>query len=99
MYTWIYIMVLMFAGSFLIQMTPLLYYVESVLVVNLLIFVAAYFILRHDKLGDFRANMFFMGGLTVVNILSDLNILSHGMSWIAVGALIVWSMAGGGRSR
>lgn len=42
--------------------------------------------------------MLFMGGLTIINVLADLNILSTGMSWIAVGALLVWSMAGGGRN-
>lgn len=95
---WIYIMLLMFLGSFIIQLTPLLYYVEAVFIVNLLIFIIAGFILKHDRSDDFRANMLFMGGLTIINVLADLNILSAGMSWIAVGALLVWSMAGGGRN-
>lgn len=43
--------------------------------------------------------MLFMTGLTAINILTDLGIMSYIMSWIAFGALFVWSMAGGGRSR
>ena len=44
-YTWIYIMLLMFAGSFILQMVPLLFYFEAVIAVNLLILAASWFIL------------------------------------------------------
>ena len=36
--TWIYIMLLMLAGSFILQMVPLLIYFPAVLIVNILIF-------------------------------------------------------------
>lgn len=48
-YTWIYIMLLMFAGSFILQMVPLLFYFEAVIAVNLLILAASWFILRRDR--------------------------------------------------
>ena len=92
-YTWIYIMLLMFAGSFILQMVPLLFYFEAVIAVNLLILAASWFILRRD-----RSNILFMAGLTIINILTDLGILTHSMSWVAFGALLIWSMTGGGRS-
>ncbi len=48
-YTWIYIMILMFAGNFVLQMVPLLYYFEAVIIINLLVLAGAYFILRRDN--------------------------------------------------
>ena len=92
-YTWIYIMILMFAGNFVLQMVPLLYYFEAVIIINLLVLAGAYFILRRDSLSDFRGNILFMAGL----IMTDLGIMSSSLSWIAFGALLVWSMTGGGR--
>lgn len=97
-YTWIYIMLLMFAGSFILQMVPLLFYFEAVIAVNLLILAASWFMLRRDRFSDFRSNILFMAGLTIINILTDLGILTHSMSWVAFGALLIWSMTGGGRS-
>ena len=96
-YTWIYIMILMFAGNFILQMVPLLYYFEAVIIINLLVLAGAYFILRRDSLSDLRGNILFMAGLTVINIMTDLGIMSSSLSWIAFGALLVWSMTGGGR--
>ena len=46
-YTWIYIMLLMFAGSFILQMVPLLFYFEAVIAVNLLILSASWYRLGH----------------------------------------------------
>ena len=90
-------MILMFAGNFVLQMVPLLYYFEAVIIINLLVLAGAYFILRRDSLSDLRGNILFMAGLTVINIMTDLGIMSSSLSWIAFGALLVWSMTGGGR--
>lgn len=38
--TWIYIMLLMLAGSFILQMVPLLIYFPAVLIVNILILLS-----------------------------------------------------------
>lgn len=99
MQTWVYVMVLMIAGNFLLRMVPLFYFVPAVFLINLGVLIGSYLVFRRDPAVDLRANMLFMLGLTVINILTDLTILSYQMSWIAFGALLVWSMAGGGRSR
>lgn len=95
--TWIYIMLLMLAGSFILQMVPLLIYFPAVLIVNILIFIIAFILIRRDLYVEKRGNILFMAGLTVINILTDLGILSYLMSWAAFAALVVWSMFGGGR--
>nr|WP_308611793.1 hypothetical protein [uncultured Dialister sp.] len=95
--TWIYIMLLMLAGSFILQMVPLLIYFPAVLIVNILIFIIAFILIRRDLYVEKRGNILFMAGLTVINILTDLGILSYMMSWAAFAALVVWSMFGGGR--
>ena len=97
MFTWIYIMMLMLAGSFIIQLVPLLFYREAVIIVNVLILLGSYFILKRNPMIDLRANMLFMAGLVVINSLTDLGMMSYSMSWIAFAALVVWSMTGGGR--
>lgn len=95
--TWIYIMLLMLAGSFILQMVPLLIYFPAVLVVNILVFIIAFILIRRDPYVEKRGNILFMTGLTVINILTDLGIPSYLMSWAAFAALVVWSMFGGGR--
>lgn len=95
--TWIYIMLLMLAGSFILQMVPLLIYFPAVFIVNILIFIIAFILIRRDPYVEKRSNILFMAGLTVINILTDLGILSYLMSWAAFAALVVWSMFGGGR--
>ena len=97
MNTWIYIMVMMFVGNFILQMTPLLYYFYAVFIVHAVILGASYVLLKRDPLIDLRPNMLFMVGLTVINVLTDLGIMSYQMSWVAFGALFIWSMMGGGK--
>jgi len=53
---------------------------------------------RRDPFIDVRANSLFMLGLTVINILTELGIMSSTISWIAFAALFIWSFLGGGRS-
>ncbi len=95
--TWIWILVLMFVGNFILQMTPLMYYFYAIFAVHLGILGISYLLFRKDPLIDVRSNMLFMLGLTVINILTDLGIMSYQMSWVAFGALFVWSMFGGGK--
>jgi hypothetical protein len=97
MLTWIYIMMLMLAGSFVLQLVPLLFYREAVILINLVILAGSYFILKRNRMIDLRANMLFMAGLVVINSLTDLGMMSYSMSWIAFAALVIWSMMGGGR--
>ncbi len=98
-YTWLYIFLVLMAGNIGIQLLPYYLYIEGVILINLAILGVSYLIFRRDYFSDLRANMLFMLGLTVINILTDLGIMSYIMSWVAFGALFIWSMAGGGRSR
>ena len=98
-YTWIYIMFVLMAANAGMQFIPAGLYVPGVFCINLLVLVIAYFIMKRDYFMDLRANMLFMVGLTAINILTGLGIMSYAMSWLAFGALFIWSMAGGGRSR
>ena len=95
--TWIYVMCIMLFGSYILQLVPLMFYLSVVLIVNCGVLAASYFLFRRDPLLNMRENMLFMLGLTVINILTDLGIMSYFMSWVAFGALLLWSLLGGGR--
>ena len=93
--TWIYVMCIMLFGSYILQLVPLMFYLS--VIVNCGVLAASYFLFRRDPLLNMRENMLFMLGLTVINILTDLGIMSYFMSWVAFGALLLWSLLGGGR--
>lgn len=57
------------------------------------------YLIRRDGRVENRQNILFLAGLTVINILTALDILSYYMSWAAFLALLVWSFFGGGRGR
>lgn len=97
--TWVYITLLLLLGGFVLQMMPLLIYFPAVLIVNLLIFGIGTYLIRRDGRVENRQNILFLAGLTVINILTALDILSCYMSWAAFLALLVWSFFGGGRGR
>ncbi|WP_296096002.1 hypothetical protein [Dialister sp.] len=97
--TWVYITLLLLLGGFVLQMMPLLIYFPAVLIVNLLIFGIGTYLIRRDGRVENRQNILFLAGLTVINILTALDILSYYMSWAAFLALLVWSFFGGGRGK
>lgn len=97
--TWVFIMAVMILGNFILQILPASVFIPGVIIVHLLILFFSYILLKRDKFSDIRANMLFIFGLTVINILVDLNIMSQSLSWIAFGALLMWSMLGGGSSK
>ena len=80
--TWIYVMCIMLFGSYILQLVPLMFYLSVVLIVNCGVLAASYFLFRRDPLLNMRENMLFMLGLTVINILTDLGIMSYFMSWV-----------------
>ena len=94
--SWLYILGLMLAGSVVINMYPLL--VVSI-AVNIGILIGSYLILRRDPYVDVRGSMMFIVGLVGINLLAAVGVLSSMMANLAFIALLVWSMAGGGRSR
>ena len=97
--TWVYITLLLLLGGFVLQMMPLLIYFPAVLIVNLLIFGIGTYLIRRDGRVENKQNILFLAGLTVINILTALDILSYYMSWAAFLALLVWSFFGGGRGK
>ena len=84
------------AGSVVINIYPLL--VVSI-AVNIGILIGSYLILRRDPYADVRGSMMFIVGLVGINLLAAVGVLSSMMANLAFIALLVWSMAGGGRSR
>ena len=63
---------------------------------NTWVFIMAVMILGNFILQMLPTSVFIPG---VINILVDLNIMSQSLSWIAFGALLMWSMLGGGSSK
>lgn len=94
--SWLYILILMMVGSGIVNMYPLL---AVAMVVNIGILIGSYLILRRDPLADVRGSMLFIIGLVGINMLAAVGILSGMMANLAFIALLVWSMAGGGRGR
>ncbi len=94
--SWLYILGLMLAGSFIIDLYPLL--VVSI-AVNLVLLVGSYLILRRDPYVDLRASMLFIVGLVAINLMAAVGLMSGTIANLSFIALFVWSMAGGGRSR
>ncbi len=97
--TWLLIFLALMGGNLLIAWLPYSLLLPGIVLINLGVLGVSYFIFRRDPFVDLRANMLFMLGLTVINILTDLGLMSYTMSWVAFGALLIWSWSGGGRSR
>ena len=97
--TWLLIFLALMSANIIIGYLPYSVIIPGIILVNLAVLAVSYFIFRRDPFVDLRANMLFMLGLTVINIMTDLGMMSYTMSWIAFGALLVWSWSGGGRSR
>lgn len=97
--TWLLIFLALMSANIIIGYLPYSVIIPGIILVNLAVLAVSYFIFRRDPFVDLRANMLFMLGLTVINIMTDLGMMSYTMSWLAFGALLVWSWSGGGRSR
>ena len=97
--TWLLIFLALMSANIIIGYLPYSVIIPGIILVNLAVLGVSYFIFRRDPFVDLRANMLFMLGLTVINIMTDLGMMSYTMSWLAFGALLVWSWSGGGRSR
>ena len=97
--TWLLIFLALMSANIIIGYLPYSVIIPGIILVNLAVLAVSYFIFRRDPFVDLRANMLFMLRLTVINIMTDLGMMSYTMSWLAFGALLVWSWSGGGRSR
>lgn len=66
-------------------------------VIDLVVLVVCYFILRRYPYVDFKKTMWFLGGLTLVNVLVDSQIISSIIGTLAALALVAWIIFGSGR--
>jgi hypothetical protein len=63
-------------------------------VIDLLVLLVCYLMLKRQPFIDLKHSMVFLGGLTVVSILVDLNIISGLISNLALLALVLWLFFG-----
>lgn len=88
---WFYILIVMVVGSmFKYAVANTLAWV----VIDLAVLGVAYLILRRYPYVDMKGSMLFLGGLTGINILVDLGIMSGMMGNLALLALLGWMMFG-----
>lgn len=93
---WLQVFTLMICGSIIKFALPnMILWV----IADLIVFGIAYMILRRYPYVDFKKSMLFIGGLTVINILVDLNIISDMLGNIAGLVVVGWVMFGGGKGR
>ena len=60
--------------------------------VDIAVFGISYLILRRDSNVNLKSSMKFLGGLTVISVLTDLGIMSDMMSSLFILALLGWMM-------
>jgi hypothetical protein len=62
--------------------------------IDLAVLAICYMILRRYPYVDLRASMLFLSGLTIVSVLTDLDIINALVGNIAILAILVWMMFG-----
>ena len=90
---WFQVLAVMIVGSML------KYFVLNTLawvVIDLAVLGVAYLLLRRDPFIDMRRSMIFLGGLTAVNVLVDLGIISGVIGNLALLGLLAYMMFGRG---
>lgn len=66
-------------------------------VIDLAVLAAVYYILQRNPYVDMKHSMFFMGILTVVNILTDIRIIPDILGNIIILGLLLWMIFDNGR--
>lgn len=95
---WLQILLVMVGGSLLKYIVP---HPWIWVIIDLAVFGFAYLLLRRYPWVDFTTSMIFIGGLTVVNILTDLGIISGFIGTLLILAVLAWMFyrhGGGGGS-
>lgn len=64
-------------------------------IIDLVVLAICYLVLKRHPYIDMQKSLSFLAGLTVVNILSDLDIIGNVVASILLLALLVWIMFGG----
>jgi hypothetical protein len=65
--------------------------------IDLAVFGIAYYLLRRYPLVDFKSTMMFLGGLTLVNVLVDLGIVSGLVGNLLILGVLAWMFFGNNR--
>ncbi|QDR81006.1 hypothetical protein [Sporomusa termitida] len=88
---WFQVLAIMIVGSIIKYM---FHNSLAWVVIDLAVLGIAYLLLRRDPFIDMRRSMIFLGGLTVVNVLVDLGIMSGMLGNLALLALLGYMMFG-----
>lgn len=93
---WLQVFMAMICGS-IIKMV--FYNVFLWVVIDLLVLGVSYILLRRFPYIDIKKSMLFIGGLTAINILVDLNVIDGVLGNIAGLILVGWVVFGGGKGK
>lgn len=91
---WLKVFTVMICGSIAKYLLP---YQFLWVVTDMVVLGIAFLILRRYAFIDLNKSMMFLGTLTGVSILVDLNIIDGAVGTIASLVLVAWAMFGGGK--
>lgn len=84
---WLQVLLVIVGGSLL---KYLVHHPYVWVAIDLAVFGIAYLLLRRYPFVDFKSSMIFLGGLTVVNVLTDLGIISGFVSTLIILGVLLW---------
>ena len=93
---WFQVLAVMIVGSML---KYLILNTLAWVVIDLAVLGIAYLLLRRDPFIDMKRSMIFLGGLTAVNVLVDVGILSGVAGNLALLGLLAYMLFGSGNNR
>lgn len=93
---WLQVFTVMICGSIVKFVLP---HVFLWVVADLLVLGVCYFLLRRYPDIDLKKSMIFIGGLTLINILVDVNIIDGILGNIISLFIVAWVVFGGGGKR
>ena len=88
---WVIIFIIMIASSILKNIFLNMFIWVAI---DVLVLVICYLVLRRYPYIDLTKSMTFLAGLTVINILTDINFISGLIASILLLALLVWTVFG-----
>lgn len=93
---WLQVFTVMICGSIVKSVVPNLI---LWIIADLVVLGVSYFLLRRHPYIDIKKSMMFIGGLTLVNILIDVNIIDALLGNIINIAIVAWVVFGGGKGK
>lgn len=91
--TWFKVLAVMIVGSML---NSFVFNVLARVAIDLAVLGVVYLVLRRDPFIDLKRSMIFLGGLTTVNVLVDLGIISITLSYLILLGLLAYMVFGRG---